>query len=83
MDDVEVVVLSGPCEFDELADAGVGDMDVDASVVVTLDSEDVADDEAVVMLATQVEESIELPNILSRFWASQNAKMKTSAVMAL
>ena len=82
MDDVEVVVLSGPCEFEELADAGVGDMDVDVSVDVTLDSEAVADDEAAVVLATDVEESVELVNKLSRFWASQTAEMKTSAIKA-
>ena len=46
MDDVEVVVLSGPCEFEELADA------------------------------------VELANKLSRFWASQTAQMKTSAIKA-
>ena len=79
MDDVEVVVLSGPCEIDELVDAREGDMDVDASVDVTLDS---ADDEAAVVLATDVEEPVELANILSRFWASQTAQMKTSAIKA-
>ena len=79
MDDVEVVVLSGPCEIDELVDAREGDMDVDAPVDVTLDS---ADDEAAVVLATDVEEPVELANILSRFWASQTAQMKTSAIKA-
>ena len=81
MDDVEVVVLSGPCEFDELADVRAGDMDVDASVDVTLVSEAVADDDAVV-LDIDVEESVELANILSRFWASQTAQMKTIAIKA-
>ena len=82
MDDVEVVVLSGPCAFEELPVAGVGDMDVDASVDVTLDSEALANDEAAVVLAAEVEESIGPSNILSRFWASQTAQMKTSAIKA-
>ena len=79
MDDVEVVVLSGPCEFDELADAGVGDMDVDASVDVTLDCEAVADDDTVV-LATDVGASVELGDASLPFWASETAKIKTSAI---